>query len=65
VRLWVWDKTTDKSFQTGAKSVGAESDFYKLHEFAELGRDPLTMEKQFASMETEVASITSAFGPDE
>jgi len=58
-RLWVWDKTTDKSFQTGTKSVAAQSDFYKLDEFAALGYDPLTMEKQFAGIETEFSLITN------
>jgi Protein of unknown function (DUF4238) len=57
-RLWVWDKTTNKSFQTGTKSVAAQSDFYKLNEFAASGRDALTMEKQFAGIEAEFSLIT-------
>jgi hypothetical protein len=39
-------------------SVAAESNFYSLHHLSELGHDPLTMEKQFADLEGEVAAIT-------
>lgn len=57
-RFWVWDKTTDKSFSTTPKAVAAESDFYTLHDFAKMGRDPLTMEKQFSDLEGNVSQIT-------
>ena len=57
-RFWVWDKTTDKSFSTTPKAIAAEADFYKLHDFAKMGRDPLTMEKQFCELEGQVCLIT-------
>jgi hypothetical protein len=38
--------------------MGAESNFYKLYDFAELGRDSLTLEKQFADLEGQVSLIT-------
>ncbi len=57
-RIWVWDKTADKSFSTTPKAIAAETDFYKLHDFARMGRDPLIMEKQFAGLEGNVSLIT-------
>src|SRR6266853_477232 len=57
-RLWVWDKTKDKSFSTTPRAVAAETDFYKVHDFVKLGRDPLIMEKQFSHLEGEVSRIT-------
>jgi len=58
-QFWVWDKTTDKSFSTAPKAIAAETDFYKLHGFAKMGRDPLTMEKQFSDLEGNVSLITN------
>jgi len=57
-KFWVWDKIRDKIFRTNPKRVGAESNFYKLYDFADLGRDPLTLEKQFADLEGQVSLIT-------
>jgi hypothetical protein len=57
--FWAWDKMNDKLFCTTPRTIGAESDFCKLHEFADLGRDPLTMEKQFAHLEGQVSIITN------
>jgi hypothetical protein len=55
-RLWVWDRDRDHVFATGPRSVAAEQSFYYLDAFE--GHDPLTMERQFASLEHEVARIT-------
>ena len=51
-------KKRDRAFRTSPKHVAAGSNFYRLWDFAELGRDPLTMEKQFADLEGEVSRIT-------
>jgi Protein of unknown function (DUF4238) len=57
-KLWVWDRKRDRVFSTRPTSVAAESNFYSLPYLSELGHDPLTMEKQFADLEGEVAAIT-------
>ena len=56
--FWVWDKRRDRVFRTSPKHVAAGSNFYRLYEFAEVGRDPLTMEKQFSDVEGDVSQIT-------
>jgi hypothetical protein len=58
-RLWAWDREADRVFVTSPGSVAAERSFYYLDLLAEHGHDPLTMEKQFASIEHETACITS------
>ena len=57
-KLWVWDRKRDRVFRARSTSVAAESNFYSLPHLSELGHDPLTMEKQFADLEGEVAAIT-------
>lgn len=57
-RLWVWDRDRDRVFPTRPGSVAAESDFYFLRDLAEQGYDPLTMESQFADLESNVSAIT-------
>lgn len=57
-RLWVWDRDRDRIFPCAPRSVAAETNFYFLDEFAKLGHDPLTMERQLADLEREVATIT-------
>lgn len=57
-RLWVWDRDRDRVFATSPSSVAAESNFYFLPEFAKLGHDPLTMERQFSDLEGQVSIIT-------
>jgi len=57
--LWIWDRDRDRVFSTKPQSVAAESTFYYQPELLEQGHDPLTMEKQFAELEREVAAITS------
>jgi Protein of unknown function (DUF4238) len=56
-RLWVWDRDRDRVFATRPRSVAAERSFYHLDEYED--HDPLTMERQFASLEYEVARITN------
>jgi hypothetical protein len=58
-RLWAWDREADRVFATNPGSVAAERSFYYLDVLAEQGHDPLTLEKQFASIEHETARITS------
>jgi Protein of unknown function (DUF4238) len=57
-RLWAWDKAGGSSFQVGAGNLAAERDFYRLRWLEEHGHDPMTMEKQFADLESDVAAIT-------
>jgi hypothetical protein len=57
-RLWVWDRDNDRIFSTGPRGIAAESHFYFLTDFVEMGHDPFTMEKQFADLEGEVSTIT-------
>jgi hypothetical protein len=56
--FWVWDKTTDRAFESAPGSVAAESHFYKLYDYEETGHDPLLMEKQLSHLEGEVSLIT-------
>src|SRR6266446_6167352 len=56
--LWVWDRDRDRVISATPKSIAAERHFYRLTEFAEHAQDPLTMEKQFANLEADAASIT-------
>lgn len=56
--LWLWDRNQDRAFQTRPGNVAAERDFYRLTELIERGHDPLTMEKQFADLESQVSAIT-------
>ncbi len=57
-RLWVWDKVSDRVFQTKPGSVAVEADFYRLHDFEKLGHDPFTMERQLSEMEAQMSLIT-------
>jgi hypothetical protein len=57
--LWAWDRGRDLVFITSPGSVAVERSFYYLDVLAEHGHDPQTMERQFASLEHEVACITS------
>lgn len=59
-RIWVWDKTTRRVFSTGARAIAAETDFYFHDDLAAAGHDPLTLEKQFSSLEGEASRITGA-----
>ncbi|MFI4991551.1 MAG: DUF4238 domain-containing protein [Solirubrobacterales bacterium] len=58
-RLWAWDREADRTFIASPGSVAAERSFYYLDVLAEQGHDPLTMERQLASIEHETACITS------
>ncbi|MEU8382518.1 DUF4238 domain-containing protein [Streptosporangium sp. NPDC048865] len=58
-RLWVWDRMNDRIFPTKPGSIAAESNFYLLSHLAELGGDPLMMERQFSDLEGQVSAITS------
>jgi hypothetical protein len=57
-RLWVWDKLADRVFQTSPGSIAVEADFYRLHEFEKLGRDPFIMERQLSEMEGQMSLVT-------
>jgi Protein of unknown function (DUF4238) len=57
-QLCLWDRDRDRVFRTRPNGVAAENNFYWHEELAELGHDPLVMEKQFSQLEGEVAQIT-------
>ena len=57
-RLWVWDRDRDRVFESGPAALAAESSFYFLDAFAKEGHDPLEMERQFSTLEYDVARIT-------
>lgn len=57
-RLWVWDRDANRVFRTGANSVAAETQFYRLTQYEADGHDPLEMERQLSALEGEVATIT-------
>ncbi len=55
--LWIWDRERDRVFSSGPRSIAVERDFYCVSNLADHGHDPLTMERQFAELEYEVARI--------
>jgi hypothetical protein len=57
-RLWAWDRDRDRIFPSSARSVAAETGFYFLDQIGKQGHDPLTLERQLADLENEVAAIT-------
>jgi hypothetical protein len=57
-RLWVWDKTTDRVFQSTTTAIATKTDFYRLREFEQMGHDPYILEKQLANMEGRAAAVT-------
>jgi hypothetical protein len=57
-RFWVWDKKTDRIFQSTPKAVAAELNFYKLTDADRSNGDPMMMERHFSELESDVALIT-------
>ncbi len=58
--IWVYDKATDKTFQTNIKNVAAERGFYDL----EMDEGVLTIEPRLADLETRTSSIIEALSKD-
>lgn len=58
-KLWVWDKERDTIFRAAPERMAAQTHFYRLPDLATAGHDPLMLEKQFASLEGDVAQITA------
>jgi hypothetical protein len=52
-KLWAYDKSTGKSFETTIQSVAGERDFYE----AEIGSRILSLEKGLSAMESKAAAI--------
>lgn len=50
-RVWVFDKSTRRSFQTAATKIACVNHFYELPHLAEDGLDPNLMERQFSHLE--------------
>jgi len=57
-RLWVFDKGTQKIFQTIPENVAAETHFYRIPDLIDTEIDPLFLEKEFASLEAVISEIT-------
>lgn len=58
-QLWVYDKSSGRIFQTTCENVAEQNQFYWNQELKDAGHDPLTLEKQFAYLETDAAGITN------
>lgn len=58
-RVWIWNKSNDKTFQTSPVNIAAERQFYRLTDLEEAGHDPLAMEKQLSELEGQVSQITA------
>jgi hypothetical protein len=59
--IWVYDKATDKIFQTNVKNVAVERGFYDL----EMDEGVLTMEPSLANLETRTSGIVEALTREE
>jgi hypothetical protein len=57
-RLWVWDRDRDRTFAAAPSSIASESNFYLLPELAGFGHDPLTLEKQFSGLESDMSAMS-------
>jgi hypothetical protein len=56
LQIWVYDKATDRTFQTNIINVAAEKGFYDL----EVDGAVLTLEPELANLETQAANILNA-----
>jgi len=56
-RICVFDKLTDKIFQTIPENLAKQSQFYRIDELAQHGLDPLVLEKQLSELEYETSNI--------
>jgi hypothetical protein len=56
-KVWVFDKLTDKIFQTTGENIAKQNQFYRIDELAEDGIDALELEKQLAGLEYETSNI--------
>jgi hypothetical protein len=57
-RLWVWDKSADRIFQSAPANIAAETNFYRFTDLSGTAKDPLMIEKELAKIEGVVAGIT-------
>ena len=57
-RLWVFDKITDRIFETTPNKIAGENRFYDVDDLRTIGADPQLLEKQLADIESEVYKIT-------
>jgi len=57
-RLWVFDKTTGRVFETTPNKIAGENRFYDVDDLRTIGADPQLLEKQLADIESEVYKIT-------
>lgn len=59
--LWVFDKQTDRVFQSRPVNLAAQGWFYEASELQGTETDPIFLESQFAGLETEAANITACW----
>ncbi len=57
-RLWVFDKVTQKIFQTIPESIAAETHFYRIPDLIDTEHDSLFLEKEFSALESVVSDVT-------
>jgi hypothetical protein len=60
-RFWVWEKSTQKVFQTNPYGVAAEKHFYRVPDFIGTEVDPLFLERELAELEGKAAQITQTW----
>lgn len=57
-RLWIFDKITDRVFETTPNKIAGENRFYDVDDLRTIGADPQLLEKQLSDIESEVYKIT-------
>ena len=57
-KLWVFDKITDRVFETTPINIAGEIRFYDVDDLRNIGADPQLLEKQLADIESEACKIT-------
>ena len=57
-RLWVFDKITDRVFETTPINIAGENRFYDVDDLRNIGTNPQLLEKQLADIESEACEVT-------
>lgn len=57
--FWVWDKHTEKVFQTKPYAVAAEKHFYRVPDLIGTEHDPLFLERELSELERSASRITN------
>ena len=56
--LWVFDKVTQKVFQTTPERIAAETHFYRIPDLIGTEHDPNFLETEFSALESRIAGLT-------